>query len=260
MEKVGWNLFRIAIFGIVMMPAVVSALDHDNLDPNRPIAIEDAYVIPKGEIGVEGGVTFNDRKEGKGRFGFQPQIIYGAFDNMQLEIMTGLVTEPTSVAGDDKSGDLSVGVLYNLNTETIDLPAFAVRAELGFPTGVNSKGVDTELTGVMTRSFGRWRTHVNIGYTFLGSPQGQERSGTYRVVAAVSYPLGYPTSFRDTVIANVSTRQSDLVGQRNPTAVGIGLRHQVSSRVVFDVGLGTEFIGPSDRSLFFSTLGLSIGF
>ena len=51
MEKVGWNLFRIAIFGIVMMPAVVSALDLDNLDPNRPIAIEDAYVIPKGEIG-----------------------------------------------------------------------------------------------------------------------------------------------------------------------------------------------------------------
>lgn len=253
-------LFSIATVGVVLMPALVHALDHDNLDPNRPIAIEDAYVIPKGEIGVEGGVTFNERKEGKGRFGFQPQIIYGAFENMQLEIMTGFVTEPTTVVGDDKSGDLSVGVLYNLNTETINLPAFAVRAEVGFPTGVNSKGVDTELTGVMTRSFGRWRTHVNVGYTFLGSPQGQERSGTYRVVAAVSYPLGYPTSFRDTIIANVFTRQSDLVGQRNPTGIGIGLRHQVSSRVVFDTGLGTEFLGPSDRSVFFSTMGLSIGF
>jgi hypothetical protein len=243
-----------------MLPTVGLALDHDNLDPNRPIAIEDAYVIPKGEIGVEGGVTFNDRKEGKGRFGFQPQIIYGAFENMQLEIMTGLVTEPSTVSGDDKAGDLSVGVLYNLNTETIDLPAFAVRAEVGVPTGVNSKGVDTEFTGVMTRSFGRWRTHVNVGYTFLGSPQGQERSGTYRVAAAVSYPLGYPSSFRDTVIANLFTRQSDLIGQRNPTGVGIGLRHQVSSRVVFDAGLGTELLGPSDRSVFFSTMGLSIGF
>jgi hypothetical protein len=254
------TLLRIAILGMVMLPTVALALDHDNLDPNRPIAIEDAYVIPKGEIGVEGGVTFNDRKEGKGRFGFQPQIIYGAFENMQLELMTGLVTEPTTVAGDDKSGDLSVGVLYNFNTETIDLPAFALRAEVGFPTGVNSRGLDTELTGVMTRSFGRWRTHVNIGYTFLGAPQGQERSGTYRVVAAVSYPLGYPTSLRDTIIANVFTRQSDLVGQRNPTGVGIGLRHQVSSRVVLDAGLGTEFIGPADRSVFFSTMGLSIGF
>jgi len=259
-RTVARNLLRVVILVVVMIPTALYALDHDNLDPNRPIAIEDAYVIPKGEIGIEGGVTFHDRKEGKSRFGFQPQIIYGAFENMQLEIMTGFLTEPTTVVGDDKSGDLSVGLLYNLNTETINLPAFAVRAEVGFPTGVHSKGVDTELTGVMTRSFGRWRTHVNVGYTFLGSPQGQERSGTYHVVAAVSYPLGYPTSFRDTIIANVFTRQSDLVGQRNPTGVGVGLRHQVSSRVVVDAGLGTEFIGPSDRSVIFSTVGLSIGF
>jgi hypothetical protein len=79
-------------------------------------------------------------------------------------------------------------------------------------------------------------------------------------VAAVSYPLGYPTSFRDTIIANVFTRQSDLVGQRNPTGLGIGLRHQVSSRVVADAGIGSEVIGPPDRSVFFSTIGLSVGF
>lgn len=244
----------------LLLPARAIALDHDNLDPNRPIAIEDAYVIPKGEIGLEGGMTFNDRKQGKSRFGFQPQIIYGAFDNTQIEIMSGLVTEPTTVQGDDKSGDLSVGVLYNFNTETLQVPAFAARVEVGLPTGVNSKGVDTELTGVMTRSFGRWRTHVNLGYTFLGSPQHNERAGTYRLVAAVSYPLGYPMSFRDTIIANVFTRQSDVRGQRNPTGLGIGLRHQVSSRIVFDAGMGTEFYGPADRSVFFSTIGLSVGF
>ena len=254
------NITRLAILLLPMVPTFVWALDHDNLDPNRPIAIEDAYVVPKGEIGVEGGVVFNDRKQGTSRYTFQPQIIYGAFENTQLELSTDLLTEPRTVRGDDKSGNLNVGVLYNLNTETLDLPAFAARVGVGVPTGVNAKGVDTALTGVMTRSYGRWRTHVNVGYTFLGSPQGTERSGTYRVVAAVSYPLGYPTSFRDTIIANVFTRQSDLVGQRNPTGIGIGLRHQVSSRVVFDAGLGTEFLGPSDRSVFFSTIGLSVGF
>lgn len=250
----------LAILGTVMLPMVAPALDHDNLDPNRPIAIEDAYVIPKGEIGVEGGLTFNDRKQGKSRFGFQPQIIYGAFDNTQIEIMSGLVTEPNTVSGDDKSGDLSIAALYNFNTETLQLPAFAARVEVGLPTGVNSKGVDTELTGVMTRSFGRWRTHVNVGYTFSGSPQNNERSGTYRFVAAVSYPLGYPMSFRDTIIVNLFTRQSDLKGQNNPSGLGVGLRHQVSSRVVFDAGVGTEFYGPADRSIFFSTIGVSVGF
>ena len=232
----------------------------ENRGGNRPIAIEDAYVIPKGEIGLEGGMTFSDRKQGKSRFGFQPQIIYGAFDNTQIEIMSGLVTEPNTVRGDDKSGDLSIGALYNFNTETLLLPAFAARVEVGLPTGVNSKGIDTELTGVMTRSFGRWRTHVNVGYTFLGSPQNHERSGTYRLVAAVSDPMGYPMSVRDTIIVNLFTRRLDLKGQNNPSGVGVGLRHQVSSRVVFDAGLGTEFYGPADRSVFFSTVGLSVGF
>jgi len=245
---------------VLMVPTAGWALDHDNLDPNRPIAIEDAYVVPKGEIGVEGGVMFDDRKQGKSRFVFQPQLIIGAFDNTQLELSSDLLTDPTSVVGNDKSGNLTVGALYNVNAETLNLPAFAARVQVGFPTGVNAKGVDTALTGVMTRSFGRWRTHLNIGYSFLGSPQGTERSGAYRVVAAVSYPVGYPTSFRDTIIVNVFTRQSDLTGQRNPTGFGIGLRHQVSSRVVFDTGLGTEFAGPSDRSVFFSTVGLSVGF
>lgn len=251
---------RVVVLFLLIVPTVVWALDHDNLDPNRPIAIEDAYVVPKGEIGVEGGILFSDRKRGDSRLVFQPQLIIGAFNNTQLELSSDVSTDPRSVVGDDKSGNLTVGALYNFNTETLSLPAFAARVQLGFPTGVSAKGVDTAVTGVMTRSFGRWRTHLNVGYTFLGSPQGQERTGTYRVVAAVSYPLGYPTSFRDTIIANVFTRQSDLVGQRNPTGVGIGLRHQVSSRVVADIGIGSELFGPADRSVFFSTIGLSVGF
>jgi hypothetical protein len=45
--------------------------------------------------------------------------------------MTGLVTDPSTMVGDDKSGDLSVGALYNFNTETINVPAFAARVEVG---------------------------------------------------------------------------------------------------------------------------------
>ena len=81
-----------------MVPTIVWALDHDNLDPNRPIAIEDAYVVPKGEIGVEGGLLYSDRKQGKSRFVFQPQLIIGAFDNTQLELSSDVSTDPRSVA------------------------------------------------------------------------------------------------------------------------------------------------------------------
>lgn len=254
------NKLRIATLVLLFAPTFAWALDHDNLDPNRPISMEDAYAIPKGEIGLEGGVRFNDRRAGRTRFVFQPQIIYGAFDNAQIEIQGDLFTEPSSVVGANKSGDLHLGLLYNFNTETLSLPAFAVRVEADLPTGEASRGVDGQVTGIVTRSFGRLRGHFNAGYTFLGSPQGLERSGAYRLIAAVSYPIGYPHRFRETLIVDVYSRQSDLVGQRNNTGIEVGLRHQLSSRIVLDGGLGTEFYGPADRSAVTGTVGISVGF
>lgn len=256
LHVIGWTV--VILLGLPPVPGL--ALDHDNLDPNRPIGMEDAYPIPKGEIGLEGGVRINDRRQGSTRVTFQPQILYGAFYNTQIEIQSDLMSEPDQVVGANKSGDLHLAVLYNFNTETLALPALAVRVEVELPTGVNSNGVDTQLTGILTRSFGQLRVHLNAGYTFLGAPQGQERPGVYRVVGAVSYPLGYPTSFRDTLIASIYTRQSDLQGQSNNTGVEIGLRHQLTSRIVLDGGLGTEFVGPADRAALLGTVGLSVGF
>lgn len=244
----------------VLWPLSVFALDHDNLDPNRPLQVEDAYPIPEGEIALESGVRVNDRREGRTRFAFQPQILYGAFRNTQIEIQSDLFTESGTVVGPNRSGDLRLGVLYNFNTETLTLPALAMSLELNVPTGVQSRGVDTKVTGILTRSIGRLRFHVNGGYTVLGSPQYQERSGMYRFVAAVSYPIGYPYRFRETLIIDVYTRQSDLVGQSNHTGIEVGLRHQLSSRIVLDGGLGTEFMGPSYRAAITGTVGLSIGF
>jgi hypothetical protein len=250
----------LALIILFTLSTSVWALDHDNLDPNRPIQMEDAYPIPKGEIGLESGVRFNDRRSGRTRAVFQPQIIYGAFQNTQIELQSDLFSEPSSLVGPNRSGDLHVGTLYNFNTETLQWPAFAVRVEADLPTGVQSRGVDAQVTGIMTRSFGRARFHLNAGYTVVGNAQADERNGAYRVIAALSYPIGYPHRFRETLIVDVYTRQSDLRGQRNNTGIEIGLRHQVSSRVVADAGLGTEVYGPSDRAAMTGTIGLSVGF
>jgi hypothetical protein len=245
---------------VLTTPFVSWALDHDNLDKNRPVQIEDAYPLAMGEIALEGGVRVNDRRQGRTRVTFQPQLLYGAFYNTQVEIGGDLLTEPTTINGAEKSGDLRVGVLYNFNTETLPWPALAVKLEMDLPTGVRSRGVDGTVTGIATRSFGRLRTHLNAEYTVVGAAQGRERNGLYSLVAGVSYPLGYPSMFRDTLIADVFTRQSDVSGERNPTGIEAGIRHQVSSRLVLDAGLGTEFAGPSDRSAFFGILGLSMAF
>ena len=120
-----------ALFLVLLLwPLVPSwALDHDNLDPNRPIGMEDAYAIPKGEIGLEGGVRFNDRREGRTNVTFQPQIIYGAFANTQIEIQGDIFTRSAVVGRCQQVGDLHLSLLYNFNTETLTLPAMAVRVK-----------------------------------------------------------------------------------------------------------------------------------
>jgi hypothetical protein len=42
--------------------------------------------------------------------------------------------------------------------------------------------------------------------------------------------------------------------------VEAGFRHQLTPRLVLDLGVGTEFAGPADRSTFFLTTGISFGF
>ena len=156
-------------------------LDHDNLDPNRPVQMQDAYAIATGEIGLKSGVRFNDRRRGKSGLLFQPQITYGAFENAQIEIQCDLFTEPASVPRPSKSGDLHLGMLYNFNTETLVWPALAARVEADLPTGVHSRGIHTQMTGILTRSLRRLRAHINAGYTVLGQAQGMKRNGIYRV-------------------------------------------------------------------------------
>ncbi len=232
------------------------ALDHDNLDRNRPLRIEDAYPIAKGEIGVESGIRIDDLQRGASLFTFSPQVIYGAFYNTQIELGGRL----TAKRGNEPTEQMNAGVLYNFNAETLRVPALAVKLGMDFLNEGRPGAVDVTVGGLLTRTIGRWRTHLNGEVTRVGKARTEERRGLYQLAAGLNYPLGYPMRFRETVIADIFTRRSARVGDQNATGMELGIRHQLSSRVVLDAGVGTEFAGPSDRSALFGTVGFSVGF
>ncbi len=88
----------------------------------------------------------------------------------------------------------------------------------------------------------------------------EERDGRYKLALGASYPVGAPKFTRATIVGDVFAEQS--VASREPTVVGteVGLRYQLTPRIVWDVGIGTEFAGPAHRSTFFMTTGFSFGF
>ena len=236
------------------------AIDHSNLDAHRPLRFEDAYPVAHGERVLETGVGASFERERDDRAFLDAEALYGLFPNAHVGLGTAFSTDPHEVEGQEKSGDLRLSALYNLNQETLDLPAFALKGQANFPTGVDSRGTDLEFTGIATRSFGRLGLHLNAGYAFIGGERGNERDGQYKVALGTSYPLGAPRHTRTALLADLFTGQSMLRGDKNVLGAEAGVRYQLGTQSTVDLGLGSEFSGPDQRASLYATAGISHSF
>ena len=248
--------------GVFLLAAAgaAEAIDHKNLDEGRPIRLDDAYTIAAGEIELEigGGTTVGRRSPARGVVGIE--ILYGAWPNLQVSLGTRLTTDPRDLDDVPRSGDLRVSALYNVNQETLTLPALGVRLDVGLPTGVEAESVAVKLKGIVTRSVERASFHFNAAYERITDARGDERAGRYELVLGASYPLGAPRYTRATLVADVFAAQALRRGDDTIVGIEAGFRHQVRARWVWDLGVGTEFAGPRDRNRFVFTTGFSFGF
>jgi hypothetical protein len=254
------GIATIALLLVLAFAHGAYAIDHKNLDEGRPLRLEDAYPIAHGEFAIEAGAGFTLQRRGADRGLFPVELLYGPLPNLQVGVGTMISTDPREIDDRPKSGDLRFGALYNFNQETIVWPAFAVKLGLDAPTGVDAHGFGVEAKGIITKSIERLSLHLNAGYEFLISTRDDERDGRYKLAVGASYPVGAPRFTRATLVGDVFAEQSSRHG--DPTTVGteLGLRYQLTPRIVWDVGVGTEFAGPAERSKFSFTTGLSFAF
>lgn len=106
--------------------------------------------------------------------------------------ITFLATDPRDIDDQSKAGDVRLSVLYNLNQETLTLPALGAKLAVNLPTGIESSGVDVEVKGITTKSFDRLGVHLNGGYRFLNGTKSDERDGRYELTLGATYPIGAP--------------------------------------------------------------------
>lgn len=254
------NSLSIAIGLLTLVPSAVHAIDHGNLDENRPLRMEDAYAIAVGEFAFETGGGYSVERHGADHAFFPVELLYGAYPGLQLGIGSTLLTDPREIDEPHKSGDMRLSALYNFNQETLSLPAFGLKGSLNLPTGVRSSGVDFELKGLLTKSFSRLGLHLNPAYEFLSGSHRDERDGRYSFTLGASYPIGAPKYTRTTLLGDVSTKQSERSGESNTFGAELGFRHQMTQRLVLDFGIGSELAGPSKRSPVFAAAGFSFAF
>ncbi len=148
----------------VALPAAAQK-DYSALDDGRPVTTQDAYPVERGafELTLPVGLAKG------GAWSALPELAWGATWNA----MIGVKTPITLGTGDGERigvDGLGAFAMYNFNTESPTLPALAVRGDLSVPVGEHGDdGISGTLTLIATRSFGVWRTHLNLSHA-LGDP------------------------------------------------------------------------------------------
>ena len=248
--------FALAVLGVAPAP-LGAQIDYRNLDDDRPTRVEDAYpaeryafelLIPY-RVEREGGVTVHASVL---------ELEYGLLPNAQVGVKAPLAVVRAGGTTTTGLSGLRVFALYNFNTESLVLPAFSLRTDVTFPVG-SLGGSDTHVTvkGIVTRSFGRTRLHLNGAYSFGpdGTPAAVEAAERWWYGAALDRTL-----FRQSVlvIGEVYARRPF---ESAPVEVNtsLGLRWQWRPTAVIDVGISRGLrrgLGPE----YAFTIGVSNAF
>ena len=214
------------------------ASDHTNLERDLPVRIEDAYVLGYGGREFQSLLRYERTGAGKDRYLIDGRYEVGFARNWQAR-----VSVPYQFGDADKrgggypSGNVSAEIFYNFNTESLDLPAFALALSERFPTGTGGDSYETGVEFIATRTLrgspAFQRVHANLGATFASSPGPGERRT--RLDATLGYQRRIQTMTM--LIGDVFWEQGRRSDEESYVAE-LGLRRQYDPLTVISFGLG----------------------
>lgn len=244
-----------------MVPTLLTAADHNNLDDGQPLQFEDATSIADGErqaeFGIGGTVTSGRTSEGSSALGFA----YGFARN--LEAAVALTTGYAFSHRQLQINGFDVSVMHALRRELRLTPAVAYRLRLHLPVGSDTDRIAGIARVMLSRSLGAYNTlHLNLDASYAGSRPGRTDKLRLGAVLGYSIPLGFPKSFNRTLLLEIGARQSGPAAQGWNGIIGLGLRQQITPAAVLDLGIEHDALAATGfrRSPFRASLGFALSF
>lgn len=206
--------------------------DHVNLEEGLPTSLKSAYPTTYRNREIQFFTRYERTRDGKDRVTLNPRLEFGVFRNTQLSIEAPFYTGSADRTG---SGDIRLEALYNFNTESRKVPAFAVAGRITAPSGRNSRGVDTAVKFIATKSMSNRfdRLHLNLELERNGGARFDERNTLYTAIFGYSGRIGADTLF----VADFVRRQERLRGE-NSNIIEAGIRRQINPLTILTIGAG----------------------
>ncbi len=227
---------RLLALGVAacMLAGEARAADHDNLEDGQPTTLADAYAAPYLERQVHGIFRYQRSAERKHELFFEPRFELGFPRNAQISLFT-----PVKLVDFEKVdlGRFGADAFYNLNQETLVVPAFALGGGVEAPTGKETHGFDPYVQVYVSKllpGMDYWNgVHVNGRWQFNAAKREDERPGRYRFVAGYAFRvsasmIGVVDYVREQIM------KKDVTEDRGE----LGFRYQITPLLVGTVGGG----------------------
>lgn len=247
--------------GLALGPEASAQADYRNLASGRPITIEDAQPIEFRALEFEFGVPRFTR-EGSGAWvlGFEPEFKAGIARDWQFGVSSEFVVAHEEDNTVSTFRDTQLHLLYNINQESRQWPAFALRPELTFRSGpLGSQHEHGTLKAILSKTFHRNRVHFNGSYT-VGPTEEEGRGG--ELVNRFLYGAAYERTFPLRLVVLLADVHARKPVDRAPTQVvfEIGARVQLDPKWVLDAGVSSGVLRHSVGPDIGFTVGLSYTF
>lgn len=246
--------------------AVAAALAASGVFAARPLIIDDADPLEFKNFKIEGGGWY-EKDSGCKHWdiplavgcGIIPGVELGAGFGGQFEERTEIdaASGNESTCTENGIGDLTINIKWLFCKEMTWLPRQALVPAVKFPTSDKDKGlgsgkVDYDLTWIASKSFcEKIGGHVNVGYSWLGEPAGEDVGDVFHYGLALDYKIIDPLQWVGEVYAEDELRR----GINTVVMFNTGLRYSILDSLVADIAAGSRLAG--DAPDFTATAGLT---
>nr|WP_314626656.1 hypothetical protein [uncultured Noviherbaspirillum sp.] len=242
MKIPAWRVTSPLILPLFLLP-LPSAADPSGLSGSAPLRVEDAEPTSYRSKELEISSSYERTGEGDRLGEFQPEFKYGFAQDAHVSIASPKLFGSAPHTG---SGDISLTLFSRLYKETGTSwwPSIAVSARAELPTGSNSRGVDTRLAFIASRSLAgsAGRVHFNGLWHRNARAEPGDRKNRYGVIFGYSHALTQERA----LVADYIHEQQDEPGKVDKIAE-IGLRQALGPKDVIGVGAGAGLNSESPR-------------
>ncbi len=231
----GTALLIVSIWLLPPFGSTCHASDHYNLEEGIPVEVEDSLPTAYLNREIQAYFRWERTDDDEDRFKAATILEYGVMRNAQVELEVPFVWG--EAVEEEGIGDVQLAALYSFNQETLWIPGLALKGVLEFPTNEDSRGVDTTLKLILSKTLGRstlWnRLHINASWKHNSGAQKDEREDYYVAVAGWDVRVG-----PETLLIVDFVREQEKEKGKEANIVETGLRYQLTPLTVLAAGVG----------------------